>query len=135
MEPTGRSVLIYLLDVTKPDLARRPANSLAAYAAAAWAFLFAIPSFYWGAGGGLGEGTIAADVEDSLGVLGEPWFVAPIGAANVVVGLVPLALVLNPPLNVPPTAPGNSHRRNGRWHDRLRRRGYARAQSHAHGLH
>jgi hypothetical protein len=76
-------------------------SPLTAYAAAAWAFLFAIPSIYWAAGGSIGEETIAADIEEALGELGEPWFVALTGIAKVIAGLLPLALVLVPLDNTP----------------------------------
>jgi MFS family permease len=69
----------------------RPERSWAGYAACAWALLFAIPSFYWAAGGGVGTHTIAADVEE-LG-LSDPWVLASTGAAKVLGGVLALALV------------------------------------------
>jgi hypothetical protein len=47
-----------------------------------WAFVFAIPSFYWAAGGSIAEKTIAADVDQALGTLSEPWIVATTGVAK-----------------------------------------------------
>lgn len=68
----------------------------AAYAASAWAFLFALPSFYWAAGG---IGGLASTVSPELAWLAEervPWFVAVLwitGALKVLAGLLALALV------------------------------------------
>ena len=87
--------------VSRLNLTPRGRRPLPACAAAAWAFLFAIPSFYWAAGGSIGEDTIAADIEQALGALGEPWFVALTGVAKVIVGLLLLALVLVPLDNTP----------------------------------
>ena len=47
----------------------------AGYAACVWALLFAALSFYWAAGGRVGEGTIGAAVEGPA-LAREPWFVA-----------------------------------------------------------
>jgi hypothetical protein len=58
--------------------------------------LFAIPSFYWAAGGSVGEETIAAEVDEALGRLSEPWIVALTGAAKIVAGLLPMVLLLVP---------------------------------------
>jgi hypothetical protein len=46
-------------------------RAVAAYAAAAWAFLFAVPSFYRAAGGRVGAGTIAATSRLSASPI--PW--------------------------------------------------------------
>jgi hypothetical protein len=62
-----------------------------AYAAAAWAFLFAAASFYWAVGGSVGEHTIAANV-DEAGVA-DPLLLWTTGALKVVAGLLALALV------------------------------------------
>ncbi len=52
------------------------------YAACVWALLFAALSFYWAAGGRLGEGTIGAAVEGPA-LAREPWFVALLWATAV----------------------------------------------------
>jgi hypothetical protein len=68
-------------------------SSPAAYAAAAWAFVFAAMSFYWALGGRLGIGTQAATIRERID---EPGFVAVLwatGGLKVVAGLVALALV------------------------------------------
>jgi Protein of unknown function (DUF3995) len=65
---------------------------LAPYAAAAWCFAFAVPSFYWAAGGKVGEETIAADTDEALGWAAEPWALALVGALKVAGGLFALAL-------------------------------------------
>ncbi len=54
----------------------------AGYAACVWALLFAALSFYWAAGGRLGEGTIGVAVEDPA-LAREPWFVALLWATAV----------------------------------------------------
>lgn len=65
-----------------------------AYAAAAWAFLFAAVSFYWGLGGRLGASTLGPAI---LAAATDPWFVAlglwGAGVVKLVGGLVALALV------------------------------------------
>jgi len=66
-------------------------HSWAAYAACAWALAFAVPTFYWAAGGAVGTETIAADV-DELG-LSDPWVLAGTGVVKVLGGVVALALV------------------------------------------
>jgi Protein of unknown function (DUF3995) len=88
--------LRYFLVVSRLHLTPQAGSARPALAVTAWAFLFAIPSFYWAAGGSIGEDTIAADVEEALGALGEPWFVALTGVAKVMAGLLPLALILVP---------------------------------------
>jgi Protein of unknown function (DUF3995) len=67
----------------------------AAYAAAAWAFLFAVPSFYWAAGGEIALDTLAVELERDArerdsGTVALTWFT---GALKVVGGLVALSLV------------------------------------------
>ena len=64
---------------------------LAAYAAAAWAFAFAVPSFVWAAGVRAGSETIAADVEEAG--IADPGLLAATGLLKVLAGLVALALV------------------------------------------
>jgi Protein of unknown function (DUF3995) len=66
-----------------------------AYAAAAWAFLFAAVSFYWAAGGRLGVGTIGRSITEPI-EQGDPVAVAALwltAVLKVVGGLVALALV------------------------------------------
>jgi hypothetical protein len=66
-------------------------RNLAAYVAAAWAFVFAVPSFVWAAGVEAGSETIAADVEEAG--IADPWLLAATGVLKVLAGLVALALV------------------------------------------
>jgi Protein of unknown function (DUF3995) len=66
-----------------------------AYAAAAWAFVFAVPSFYWAAGGEIALDTLAVELErDALerdsGTVALTWFT---GALKVLGGFVALSLV------------------------------------------
>ncbi len=83
---------------TTTTAARAPAGHRrpwAAYTAAAWGFLFAVPSFYWALGGMSGAGST---VSPSLVKLAEdrvPWFVAVLwitGVLKVIGGLLGLAL-------------------------------------------
>jgi Protein of unknown function (DUF3995) len=67
------------------------AGHVAAYAACAWALIFAVPSFVWAAGVDLGTETIAADVE-AAGIA-DPMLLAVTGVLRVLAGLVALALV------------------------------------------
>jgi hypothetical protein len=74
-----------------------------ALATAVWAILFAVPSFYWAAGGTFATGTIAADLEGSLGPASEPWVIALTGfgklllaAFAVTFAMVPLAKLRHP---------------------------------------
>lgn len=73
-----------------------PGSTWAAYAACAWAFLFAVPSFYWAAGGTGGlQSTVSPDLV-RLTHERVPWFMAVLwitGAMKVFAGLVALALV------------------------------------------
>jgi hypothetical protein len=74
--------------------APRPSN-WAAYAACAWAFLFAIPSFYWAAGGTLGLGTLSPEIR-RLTAAQDPGFIALVwvtGVLKVAAGVLALALV------------------------------------------
>jgi hypothetical protein len=68
----------------------------AAYAACAWAFVFAVPSFYWSAGGTVSlESTVSPDLV-RLAHERVPWFVAVLwvtGAMKAFAGLLALALV------------------------------------------
>jgi hypothetical protein len=68
----------------------------AAYAACAWAFVFAVPSFYWAAGGTASlESTVSPDLV-RFAHERVPWFVAVLwitGAMKVFAGLLALALV------------------------------------------
>jgi hypothetical protein len=66
-----------------------------AYAAAAWAFLFAAASFYWAAGGELALDTLAVEIErDALARDSDAVTITWVtGALKVVAGLVALALV------------------------------------------
>ena len=68
----------------------------AAYAACAWAFVFAVPSFYWAAGGTTSlDSTVSPDLL-RLAYDRVPWFVAVLwitGAMKVFAGLLALALV------------------------------------------
>ncbi|MPZ48521.1 MAG: DUF3995 domain-containing protein [Dehalococcoidia bacterium] len=71
--------------------ARCQSSSWPGYCAAVWAFLFALPSFYWAAGGEAGSGTIAAEIDEVTG--GQAWLVALTGVFKVAAGLLTLALV------------------------------------------
>lgn len=67
----------------------------AAYGACLWALLFAALSFYWAAGGRIGEGTIGAAVEEPA-LAREPAFVALLWATailKVIAAALALALV------------------------------------------
>jgi hypothetical protein len=86
---------------TAPDKAKRkapgtgPRATWAAYAASTWAFVFAVPSFYWAAGGTGGlDSTVSPDLV-RLAHEQVPWFVAVLwitGAMKVFAGLVALSL-------------------------------------------
>jgi hypothetical protein len=68
----------------------------AAYAASAWAFLFAVPSFYWAVGGTGGLDSIVSADLVRLAHHRVPWFVAVLwitGAMKVFAGLITLAMV------------------------------------------
>jgi hypothetical protein len=71
-------------------------STWAAYAACAWAFVFAVPSLYWVAGGTGGlDSTVSPDLV-RLAYERIPWFVAVLwitGGMKVFAGLVALALV------------------------------------------
>lgn len=78
---------------TRP--ARPRALAWAAYAAGAWALLFAALHAYWAAGGTAGAGTIGGGIEE-LAVARDPGFVALLwgtGAVFVAEALLALALV------------------------------------------
>jgi len=67
----------------------------AAYAAAAWAFLFALASFYWAAGGEFALDTLAVEIERDArardsDAIALTWAT---GALKVLAGLLALALV------------------------------------------
>src|SRR5215212_485743 len=67
----------------------------AAYAASAWAFLFAVPSFYWAVGGTGGLDSIVSPDLVRLAHHKVPWFVAVLwitGAMKVFAGLITLAM-------------------------------------------
>lgn len=66
-----------------------------ALAAAAWSLLFAVPSFYWAAGGEFGTGTIAADVTEALGSASKDWVVALTGVLKVALGAFALSFMLD----------------------------------------
>lgn len=75
-----------------PDVASR-STTWAGYAACAWAFVFATPSFYWAAGGTAGMGTLGPGI---AALARDPWFVALVwatGVAKLLAGLLALALV------------------------------------------
>lgn len=66
----------------------------AAYAACAWAFVFAAMSFYWAAGGTAGLGTLSAGIREQSAAR-DPGFVALVwitGILKAVAGLIALAL-------------------------------------------
>jgi hypothetical protein len=74
---------------------RTASGAWAAYAAAGCAFLFAVPSFYWGFGGKLGADTVN---REAAGATWEthPWLMATVlvtGMLKVLGGLLALALV------------------------------------------
>lgn len=62
-----------------------------AYVGAAWALLFALPSFYWALGGEAGIGTIAAHPDD-IDLINEPVVVFLTGVAKLLAGLLMLAI-------------------------------------------
>ena len=67
-----------------------------AYAASVWAFLFALPSFYWAAGGTGGLDSIVSPDLVRLAHHRVPWFVAVLwitGAMKAFAGLIALAMV------------------------------------------
>ncbi len=64
----------------------------AAHAACGWALIFALPSFYWAAGGTVGMNTIARD-PDAISLLNEPIVVFGTGLLKVLGGMLVLALV------------------------------------------
>lgn len=64
----------------------------AAYAACTWALLFALPSFYWAAGGEVGMHTIARN-PDEIPLINDPFVVFATGVLKVLGGLLALALV------------------------------------------
>jgi hypothetical protein len=67
-----------------------------AYAASTWAFVFAVPSFYWAAGGAGGLGSTVSPDLVRLAHERVPWFMAMLwitGAIKVFAGLVALSLV------------------------------------------
>ncbi len=75
---------------TALDDGRRPT---AAFAAAAWAFVFAAMSFYWALGGRVSIGTQAVSIRDQID---DPDFIAVLwatGILKVLAGLIALALV------------------------------------------
>lgn len=64
----------------------------AAYAACAWAILFAIPSLYWAAGGTLGAGTIGGEIEQraldrETGMVATLWITGLIKVAGAIFAL------------------------------------------------
>jgi hypothetical protein len=65
-----------------------------AFAAAVWALLFALPSFYWARGGERGQRTIAAHPED-IALINEPAIVFLTGVAKILAGLLVFALARN----------------------------------------
>jgi hypothetical protein len=71
-------------------------STWATYAASVWAFLFAVPSFYWAAGGTGGLDSIVSPDLVRLAHDRVPWFVAVLwitGAMKAFAGLIALALV------------------------------------------
>lgn len=79
------------------------AKNWAAYAAAGWAFGFALVSFYWAAGGTLGLGTLAEGIRERVQA-GDAGFIAVLwatGVAKALGGAVALALVRPWPHRVP----------------------------------
>jgi len=64
----------------------------AAYAACSWALFFALPSFYWVAGGSVGMKTIARD-PDAIALINDPFVVFATGVLKVLGGLFALGLV------------------------------------------
>lgn len=66
-------------------------TALAAYAACAWAVIFAVPSFYWATGGTVGMVTIARD-PDAIPLINDPFVVFATGLLKVLGGVLALAL-------------------------------------------
>lgn len=66
----------------------------AAWGAAVWCVLFALPSLYWGLGGEYGLNTIAADPEAVLGTLANPAFVLFTGVLKLAGAVVALTYIL-----------------------------------------
>lgn len=78
-----------------PDARPRP-GAWTAYAACAWAFVFAAPSLYWSLGGSAGVETARSPGISELAATHPPWFVAVLWATfamKAVAGLLALALV------------------------------------------
>lgn len=67
----------------------------AALAAAAWAVLFAVPSFYWALGGDFGTGTIAADVDEALGAAAEAWIIGLTGVLKLALAALALSFLVD----------------------------------------
>jgi len=89
----GSIAAIAASDVRISGTGRVRSGRWAAFAAAVWAFLFALPSFYWAAGGGFALHTIARD-PDEVPLAKEPALVFGTGLLKVVAGLLALALVM-----------------------------------------
>ncbi len=80
---------------TAAPIVRSRRAKWAAYAAAAWAFVFAAMSFYWAAGGTAGADTIGTTITDPA-LARDPGFVAILwgtGALKALGGLLALALI------------------------------------------
>jgi len=68
-------------------------NKLFIYIACAWALIFAIPSFYWAAGGAVGLDTLGDEITS---LQAEPWFVVFVWVTafmKVALGLIVLMLL------------------------------------------
>ncbi|MBG0821131.1 DUF3995 domain-containing protein [Planomonospora sp. ID91781] len=77
----------------------RPRRRWPGYAAAAWGFVFAVPSFYWALGGTAGATTTISPSLVRLVEEGVTWFVVTLwitGVLKVVGGLLGLALARGP---------------------------------------
>ena len=65
-----------------------------AVAAAAWAALFALPSFFWATGANFGADTIAADPKSAFGAGAQPWALVVAGLLKLVVALFALSYLV-----------------------------------------
>lgn len=80
---------------TAAGAAQVPSTAWAAYAACAWAVVFAAASFYWAAGGTAGSGTVAkmytaSAVAHDAGLAAQLWIA---GVLKLLIGVLALALV------------------------------------------
>jgi hypothetical protein len=90
MQPAGKATTLRISRRERTAGTAPPAPTWA-LVAAAWAALFALPSFYWALGGDFATGTIAADVEAALGWAAEPWALLLVGLAKLLLAAFALS--------------------------------------------